>query len=332
MLRINKIIDGLVSITIGFGIFCFCIYSLGMEPLFAGIPEIDAGQDILGTIRGRVWGPDNVPVAEGHVFVTNQEMDVLYGEGITSSGTGPESGSFQISELPVNQDLYVYTMHKNIPGLLSVKKVNLAAGEVKDLAVFIDLKFTNPGFEDFFVARVSHLLNQSHHFKSAEALKKNLRDLSKNGRAVEKESPARPSVKPKGKVLLPVLLGVVLLGAVIGGVLLFGGKKSGGTASRRFEIQAVMGKNFEFDCSIDGSKIGTFTFSNYRLVSNLKKGSHVLKITCTDFDDYNGFYKYAPFIATATAFDENNMPVATVLSFNHNFKKGESHSWDFTVN
>lgn len=344
MILFRKLSDKLISLIGSIGIFCFLMNSFGSNYLYPQQSEMHIARKIVGAIKGRVWGPDNAAVTNGHVIVTNQNMDVLYGETLTKGGAGPSSGSYQITNLPVNKDLYVYTFHENLPGLVSVEKINLAPNEFKDLNILINLKFTDPGLTKNWFLRMANLLNQSMGSAAAEELKKRIQELSELKENVIAKETVKPVSKAGGIKLGTILLGVAAVGVVVAGVMLLSGRgKESGKETRKIFLYGAGGGVPEiFDVFLNDNKI-TFTTSpndlfpyvpTYR--TNLKQGSsNTLKVT---YKEKISFLDSNLFTLNGYVYDLNDVLIGNVLvngaqgGFIRDFHVvGESYTWTFTI-
>ncbi len=144
-------------------------------------------KNLIAGIHGRVWGPDNVPVVGANVIVTDENLEILYGEDISISQPGPDDGHYQITELPINEKLIVYVFHKNIPGLLAIQKIRLKKNEFKKVNIAIQSNFSDPGFIALqaggalslsgFVLRITTLLNQVQNYTSTQKIIRYLKSL-----------------------------------------------------------------------------------------------------------------------------------------------------------
>jgi hypothetical protein len=152
--------------------------------------------DEIAAIQGRLWskrrGADprekdpSAPVANGSVLVTDTDLTKLFGEATTLAGTGPDTGFFQITKLPANQDLLVFYYDGDVPGHMQVEETRLTPNENKEL---------NPNDPNAPVTRLmtatdlldalKRLVNQhlelalqAHDTKTAESLKAHLDKLN----------------------------------------------------------------------------------------------------------------------------------------------------------
>jgi hypothetical protein len=123
-----------------------------------------------GSIIGRVWGPLNTPVGNGYVFVTNENVDKLYGEAITlvSKEGSNAPGSFRIDNLPANIKIKVFAFHDEIPSSYGYQEISLKNNESLRLVLDISLSFKDPGFIKNPLERLPVLLKQAILFESAD--------------------------------------------------------------------------------------------------------------------------------------------------------------------
>ncbi|TKJ41210.1 hypothetical protein CEE37_05975 [candidate division LCP-89 bacterium B3_LCP] len=140
-------------------------------------------QQNLAAIYGRVWGPVNEPAIGAHILVTDNKIEILYGEAISQSDPGPDNGNYQITNLPSNEEILIFALHENLPGVIEMQKIILNNNEFRSLNLSIKIKYTEPGFITLpgglggFVMRIITVLNQSQIFQSAQTLTKRLKSL-----------------------------------------------------------------------------------------------------------------------------------------------------------
>ena len=126
-------------------------------------------------IYGRIWGPDNVPAVGAHILVTNQEMSTLHGDGVSDLDPGSEDGGYQITNLPINKELWIFVFHEKLPGLVASKEITLNNNEYRKVNLTIELDFNDPGFISNPIIRLLTLIEQSQEFSFAESITKQLK-------------------------------------------------------------------------------------------------------------------------------------------------------------
>jgi hypothetical protein len=159
------------------------------------------------TIHGIFWkkyrgGPaletdSPTPVTEGSVFVTDTDLTRLYGETTTRGEAGQDTGFFQLTNLPANQNLLVFYYDSAFPGYLQVEDISLATNEDRELApndpnVLVTQVMTATDLLDTLKGLVNEnieLALQANETETAERLKTHLSKLSLPPEPVEPYEP-----------------------------------------------------------------------------------------------------------------------------------------------
>jgi len=156
---------------------------------FMSLAPTAHAQALTGSIYGRLWGPTNTPVVEGYVIVTDETIETLLGEAVTTRYPGNKAGHYSIVGLPANKKLTVFAFHEKVPGFLTQKKVTLKPGENLKVILEIGLGgWQDPGMISNPLLRLPILLKQAQNTKQANELIKRLEELAKE--------PGKASVPP----------------------------------------------------------------------------------------------------------------------------------------
>lgn len=144
--------------------------------------NISYSQNNNSSIYGRVWSPINTPVANGYVFVTNEDISILYGEALTLNQKVGEMqiGSYKIEGLPAGKKLCIYTFHEGIPGRNGYQEIILQENELRRVILDINLSFQDPGLIKNVFFRIPTLLKQANMAESADKVIEQLLELKKN--------------------------------------------------------------------------------------------------------------------------------------------------------
>jgi hypothetical protein len=150
-----------VSIPIGWSwVALFLLYSSPAQ-----------AQSGSAAIYGRLWGPTWHPIVNGFVVVTDESLQTLYGEAVTTKHYGENTeGSYRIEGLPVNQKLLVFAFHEKMPGVLARKEVTLQREESKKVVLEMSLRWQDPGLIENPILRMIVLLGQTHNAESANSI------------------------------------------------------------------------------------------------------------------------------------------------------------------
>lgn len=151
-----------------FVIFCFLIAQSGTLFSYQRQPAQKTDK-VLKTptgISGVLNDPNGKPIENGLLLVTNEELDILYGEAISSE---KPLGKFQITEVPSGKELYVYSFHPEFPGAIDFQKVYLRDGQLKEVKVDVDKQLLEldqankmfPNGRIDFYQKIISLLSQS---------------------------------------------------------------------------------------------------------------------------------------------------------------------------
>lgn len=77
-------------------------------------------------LHGRLWdGVASLPISAGHVFVLDSEYKKVLGYSTTQIGRGPDSGGWQITNLPKSGDVWLVGFHPEVKMNMAIMKVSL---------------------------------------------------------------------------------------------------------------------------------------------------------------------------------------------------------------
>lgn len=258
-----------------FVIFIFLIAQSGTLFSYQGQPaqKTDKVVKTPTGISGVLNDPNGKPIENGLLLVTNEDLDILYGEALSG---GKPVGSYHITELPTAQELYVYVFHEDYPGAIDLQKIYLKEGQLKKIAISLNKKLIDSEQASSltyldrasFCQKLTDLLKQSENKETANKIILHL-DLIKK---MTQQTPTEPQLtktpvketqsnveekettEPKSKKKrFPVLL-VALGGAALVAAIVFLGKKKNST---NYDITG----KWTTDLGYPGQILLSFTFS-----------------------------------------------------------------------
>lgn len=145
-----------------------------------------------GAIHGKIY-INHKYAAGAHVIVTDEKLEKLYGEDISTGGDYSQSGRFQILKLPAEKGLILWGFHDAASFMVGKSKILLKKNEYREIILNIDLNWEDPGMITAggqgqswldlsgFILRMTTLLNQSVEKDSARRTISRLNELRNAG-------------------------------------------------------------------------------------------------------------------------------------------------------